>query len=102
MDTEKPSYSKAVKHQSLWLSFLAILVQESGIVPRPWKWHEATWQQLTPFDLLLLTSSQSSDKVQGLFWENVSFAFPTETVGSSWGGVQPSPQASGTECGEPT
>lgn len=54
---------------SLWLSFLAILVQISGKVPYAWKWHKATWNQLICLDSLLLTSSQLSDKVKGFFWK---------------------------------
>lgn len=66
-------------------SLLAILVQISRKVLCAWKWHEATWNQLLYFDLLLLTSSQLSDKVKWVCFENVWFDFLTDVVCSSQG-----------------
>lgn len=81
---------------SLWLSFLAILVQISGKVPCAWKWHKATWNQLICFDSLLLTSSQLSDKVKGFFWKCELWF--SQQHGVQQPGVKPSPQSQGAEC----
>lgn len=83
---------------SLWSSLLAILVKISGKVPCASKWHEATWNQLMYFDLLLLTSSQLSDKIKDFFFFFKCELWFSHRHDVQQPGVQPSPQSQRAEC----